>query len=287
MITSINVEEDTKTDKIIFAKTFDFTKLPTPQIVPLFGANGIGKSTLLTAIRGSLEAPAKHRAAVQRYKKIWGIEDVEKEMQDSSSWEGNSIRNELERIDSLDTLELGYDEESLCGGVTIPKKTITVYSYCNSQDNLRRGSRDKLANADRFVSFFMAKNLSEGQTIIYSLKDFINGFISDKEAHKEGQNILLLMDEWDSGLSIDNVLYLCRRMKVLVHKWPDVQIIFAFNSPAVLAVCPDVVSMYTGEVLHMETMPEMLDEIKKHDKELKKARQTSRGRYKTFLDDEE
>lgn len=284
MITTIHVDNNTKTDAILFAKTFDLLKLPNAQIVPLFGANGAGKSTLIRAIRDSLQAPAKHRAAVQKYKKTWEIEDVEKEMQ-SGTWKGNVIRKELERIDTLDTLGLEYDEESLCGGIAVPKKPIALYSYCNGQDNLRRGSHDKLENVDRFVSFFESQHLSEGQTIMYSLKDFINGLISDKEAHKENQNILLLMDEFDSGLSIENVIYLCRRMKVLTHKWPDMQIIFAFNNPAVLTVFPDVISVYTGEVLHIETMPEMLAEIKKHEKELKKARQTSRGKYKTFLDE--
>lgn len=284
MITTIHVDNNTKTDAILFAKTFDLLKLPNAQIIPLFGANGAGKSTLIRAIRDSLQAPAKHRAAVQKYQKTWEIEDVEKEMQ-SGTWKGNVIRKELERIDALDTLEFEYDEESLCGGIAVPKKPIALYSYCNSQDNLRRGSHDKLENVDRFISFFESQHLSEGQTIMYSLKDFINGLISDKEAHKENQNILLLMDEFDSGLSIENVIYLCRRMKVLAHKWRDMQIIFAFNNPAVLTVFPDVISVYTGEVLHIETMPKMLAEIKKHEKELKKARQTSRGKYKTFLDE--
>ena len=77
--------------------------LPNAQIIPLFGANGAGKSTLIRAIRDSLQAPAKHRAAVQKYQKTWEIEDVEKEIQ-SGTWKGNTIRNELERIDTLDTL---------------------------------------------------------------------------------------------------------------------------------------------------------------------------------------
>lgn len=194
--------------------------LPNAQIIPLFGANGAGKSTLIRAIRDSLQAPAKHRAAVQKYQKTWEIEDVEKEIQ-SGTWKGNTIRNELERIDTLDTLTFEYDEESLCGGIAVPKKPIALYSYCNSQDNLRRGSHDKLESVGRFFSFFESQHLSEGQTIMYSLKDFINGLISDKEAHKENQNILLLMDEFDSGLSIENVIYLCRRMQ---HRtWQEFQ----------------------------------------------------------------
>lgn len=231
MITKIEIVPKTREADILLFDKLDLDSLPNERIVPLFGPNGVGKSTLLD---GLLKASEGNRNAGVKAK--------------------------------------------------INKKTV-VFSYRNSEDNLRvRKPKTYMESFDPFLlkAKFDAGSVSEGQSIMYSIYDLIDGIGTSKNAMKyEGKDIVVLIDELDSGLSIDNLDRILKKLKYSTERRKDVQIVFSFNNPYVLRYFPDVVSLFTGEVIHLETTEDMLNEIEKH-KDFRKIRYYSNGKPKVF-----
>ena len=224
MITSINVNPDTFESKVFFFNHLDLTPF-TERVVPLFGPNGVGKSTLISAI------------------------------------ESQSVE-------------------------VVKDKPTHLYCYSNSRDNFKnRKPRSYMESFDpEYVSArFDAQRVSEGQSIIYSMFDLLDMLRNTKVFERiHGKDLLILLDEIDSGMSIDNIDITMRKIKNLVKMRSDLQVIFSFNSPRVLKHFSKVLSMYDGSVLEMHTDEDMLKEIKLHKKEFDKIRKTSKGRPKIY-----
>lgn len=160
-----------------------------------------------------------------------------------------------------------------------------VYSYENSRDNFK--NRQPRSYMESFDPFFMnsrleAQSISEGQSIIYSVFDLLDGLKPGKNMFgSEGQEILVLLDEIDSGLSIDNIDIAMRKIKAALRKRDDIQIFMSFNSPRVLKYFPHVVSMYDGSIQELHTDEDMLAQMRLHKTMFNKARKKSNGRPKT------
>lgn len=232
MINRITVVPDSRASEILFFREMDITKLPNPQIVPLFGPNGVGKSTLISAI---LNAGTTSRPQIV-------IDRTSKEMH--------------------------------------------VYAYENSKDNFR--SRKARSYGEAFDPFFIssrfdANAISEGQSIIYSVFDLLDGLKPGKNMlGDENAETLVLLDEIDSGMSIDNIDTAMRKIKYALSKRNDLQVFMSFNSPRILKHFPNVISMYDGSVLTIHTDEDMLDEIRKHKVVFDKSRKNSKGRPKIY-----
>lgn len=222
MIKSVSVKPDTRTAAILFFQTADFQD---QRVIPLFGPNGVGKSTLI---------------------------------------------KELEKHQEVTIITDGIQTE--------------CYSYQNARDNYR--DRQPRSYLESFDPCFMAakldaQSISEGQSIIYSMFDLLDGLRpSGQLAPQEGVHKLILLDEIDSGMSIDNIDTTMRKIKNLIRKRDDLQFIFSFNSPRVLKHFSHVLSMYDGTFIDLHTDDDMLVEINKHKKMFDKARKNSRGRPK-------
>lgn len=231
MISKIEIVPKTRESKILLCDHLDLDSLPNKQIIPLFGPNGVGKSTLLDGL-------------------------------------------------------LAFHERKQNAGVKAEvDKASILFSYKNSQDNLRvRKPKTYMESFDPFLlkAKFDAGSVSEGQSILYSIYDLIDGIGTSKNAMKyEGKDIVLLIDELDSGLSIDNLDRILKKLKYYVGRRKDVQIVFSFNNPYVLRYFPDTISLFTGEVIHLETTEDMLSEIEKH-KDFRKIRYYKNGKPKVF-----
>ena len=222
MIRSISVKEDSVQSKILFFNYADLSPF-TSRVVPLFGPNGVGKSTLISA------------------------------------------------IESRD-VDLTYDNK------------VKIYAYCNSRDNFKvRRARTMFEDFDPafIVARMNAQLISEGQSLIYSMLDLLDGFMKNGGLKPEsGVDNLVLLDEIDSGISIDVIDFVMHKIKYVVRTRSDVQFIFSFNSPRVLKHFPQVLSMYDGKMIELYTEKDMLKVINEHKKEFNKARKTSRGRPK-------
>ena len=220
----MKVKPDTDIEDILFFKEADFTEFE--RVIPIFGPNGIGKSTLIRAIKDH-------------------VVDVK------------------------------------IGGA----KQTAVYSYQNGTDNFKiRRARSYAENFDPvfMLSKLNAQSVSEGQSIIYSMFDLLDALYPGKPLDEKEKDTLVLLDEIDSGLSIDNIDITMRKIKYIVRKRDNVQFIFSFNSPRVLKHFPEVLSMYDGKKIELHTDEDMLAEIRKHKKEFDKARKYSNGRPKVF-----
>lgn len=166
-------------------------------------------------------------------------------------------------------------------------KPIRFISYINGKDNLKSSKEPR----DHTLSFdpmylklqWDARGLSEGQSVIYSLYDLLDGLKPGKNGFDldDDTDYLICLDEIDSGLSIDNIDVTMRKIKSIIKR-PNIQIVFSFNSPRVLKWFPDVLSMYDGVAIHLETEDDMIREIRAHKKEFDKVRKRSNGRPKVY-----
>ena len=234
MLKNVTVMPDTKLSKILFFDKVDFEQFPE-RVVPLFGPNGIGKSTFISILESNGFA-----------KRGW-----------------NDNKKEL--------------------AINITRPTY-CYSYMNTRDNVKTGSAvytGKISDVMQFSRSYNSKNLSEGQAIIYSAYDLLR--IIDNQPIGDSWDTVLLFDEIDSGLSIDNIDFMMRKMKRVIKRRPDVMIVFSFNSPRVLKWFPNVLSMYDGTRLKLHTEDDMMEVIRAHKKEFDKARKT-KGLPKVFYE---
>lgn len=224
MLTSFSVKPNTREESILFFKGADLTQFTT-RVIPLFGPNGVGKSTLISAL----------------------------------------------------------EQQKL--NITMDRPTGFI-SYQNSRDNFK--VREPRSYLESFEPWFIkskwdAKTISEGQSIIYSMFDLLDGFRNGGAfPEEEGLDQLILLDEIDSGMSIDNVDTTMRKIKYLLRIRKDIQFIISFNSPRVLKHFPKVLSMYDGTSLELHTDEDMLKEINRNKKWFNKARKNSKGRPKIF-----
>lgn len=225
MITCVEIPDDTSyIGNILFFKSADLTQFD--HVVPVFGPNGIGKSTFLKAILDSSRARGGHGLRVK------------------------------------------------CSAKT------SVYSYFNGSDNFKSceaKSYDECLTPMYIKMKWDSQKMSEGQSIIHSMFPLLSSNFSDLVS-----DFTILLDEADSGLSIDNIDTMMRKIKSMIRKYPKVQIIFSFNSPRVLKWFPKVLSMYDGSAIEMHSDDDMLAEIRKHKKEFDKARKKSNGMPKSF-----
>ena len=160
---------------------------------------------------------------------------------------------------------------------------MSIYTYFNRTDNFRcRRSRSLAEEYDinMLADRFNANSVSEGQSIVYSVIDLLIGLTPGKKMFTvaNGVQSLVILDEIDSGLSIDNIDLFMRKIKNILKKRDDVQFIMSFNSPRVLKHFGQVISMYDGSVLNMRSEDDMLEQINIHKVEFDKNRKMSDGR---------
>lgn len=236
MLQKVKVIPDSFEDYILMVKEFDFTKMPDIRFIPIFGANGVGKTVLLRAIAG--DSPRQF------------------------------IRPGAKSV------ELIADKKTEC------------YSYIGSIDNFktrRARSYNEAFSTDFIVMKLDARDLSEGQSIMYSLFDLLKGasepgddfFGVDHDSDK-----IILIDEMDSGLSINHIDTAMEYIKESLKNRTDTQFIISFNNPYLLHHFDTVLSMYDGNPVVLRDDMEMLAEIEKWEEELDKLRKESDGSFK-------
>lgn len=132
-------------------------------------------------------------------------------------------------------------------------KAPMLYEYINSNQNARElmGGRNKhMKYLDYFdprnlATTFNAQELSEGQSIIYTIQEFLH---LAKQVDDPGGSVFVI-DEIDSGLSADNIIWFCNQVKKITDKDQKLQFIIAFNNFEVCNCFGGVVTdMYTGEI---------------------------------------
>jgi len=156
-------------------------------------------------------------------------------------------------------------------------KSVLLYSYINSKQNFKELERnDHLDYRDMFdpsliARKFDASELSEGQSIVYSLQDIFKlcSQLDSSDDH------LILLDEIDSGLSVENVDYVAKKIKAICKKYPYIQFIIAFNNYVFCKTFKEVFNMYNGEWIKINSFDEYFDIINSNKKMLLKKRKNN------------
>ena len=258
MIRKITVIPDSFAEKIFFFQNIDLQELSDPRIVPLFGPNGIGKTTLEKSILSYCSEKASYDDLIK-----------------SGDVAPDNAEEYFQRgIKRYAGVILDMDDERT-----------SIFSYQNSSDNFRIRKPSSYLEAyspEFFANKLNAIGVSEGQSIIYSVNALLDGLAHNDLANDSNTTVIALLDEIDSGLSIDNIDFVMRKLKKALKQHENVQIFLGFNSPRVLKYFPYVVSLYDGHVKEMHTEDDMLAEIKKNKKNFDKARKKSNGTPKIF-----
>lgn len=260
MITKIKTISDTLVSEKLFFTEANLTALPNPRIIPLFGPNGAGKTTLIDAIMESLMAKADYEQAVRENDDPEIIEIAQQDM----------------------------DKRIRRGGCELETdgKHSKFLHYANGRDNFR--NREPRSYMESFDPWFLsarfdARSMSEGQSIVYSVYDLFDLMGTGKNAvYVDDGDLIILIDELDSGLSIDNLDMFMRKLRRVASRRKDVQVIFSYNNPRILKYFPDCLSLYDGRPVHLENADDMLTEIKAHEKEFNRARKKSNGRPRVY-----
>lgn len=132
-----------------------------------------------------------------------------------------------------------------------------VISYINSENNKRYEEINEKEYTKGIVDKWNANNLSEGQSIIYSTLEFFE----ELKRRKKG-NYVVLLDEIDSGLSVDNINMLCHLITDLIVERKDMQFFIAINNYHWVHVFKRVINMYNGQQRDINSYTEYWDFIR-------------------------
>lgn len=199
MIKSISINKGSNLEEILF-----FNKMNLEQVTLLFGANGVGKSSLIKEMLKQKE------------------------------------------------IKFNCDKET------------KLYSYINTEQNFRNMDKNSnLSYKDMFNPYlfkqkFDASELSEGQSIIYSIQEI---FELCEQIKDDNNDSIILLDEVDSGLSIDNVEYLSDKIKEIATKYSNIQFVIGFNNYEFCRNFPEVFNMYNGQYITIKSYEQYRDII--------------------------
>lgn len=263
MINEIKVIPGTTASDILFFSNINLNDLPDKRIVPLYGANGSGKTTLLKEIQFALY--------------VMGEEKTH-DPDDFSANFGKSMKRSRAGIEHDPQIVLDCDKE----------KTV-YYKYRNGTDNFQVAEPRSYAESfdPMYITYrYNAQSLSEGQSLVYSVDSLLKGMLKSTRTHEsfvtdDSQHTIVLLDELDSGLSIDNLDDMLKIIRRVLGQGRPIQFVMSFNNPYVVKYFPYVVSMYDGKIHKFDTSDDMLDDLINNRKMLDKARK-SRGQYKIF-----
>ena len=255
MINKIFVKPKTLTEKILFFQEADLSELPDKRIIPLFGANGAGKTTFLKELEETI-LKNKHQDPI-----------------------AEAFWDKKKKYERKHDLVLEHDDVQT-----------VMYRYRNGTDNFRVKDAGGFFSFDPYVMKmrYDAQSLSEGQSLVYSVEDLLKGMLKSTKKREsfieEHQHGVVLLDEIDSGLSLDNIERCMKIIKRVLAQNRPIQFFMSFNNPYILKYFPYVLSMYDGKMHEMHTQEEMLEELKANEKMLKKTRLKANGQFRIYDD---
>ena len=162
------------------------------------------------------------------------------------------------------------------------------YVYLNSKDNLKIKQPKNIFGDLTFEEFgdkFYASRLSEGMGMMYSYMPLLEGLLYRNIPEDNDKDISVILDEFDSGLSIDNIDKVMNLLVDIVTTRKDVQIIFSFNNSYILKYlnyCNNtLLSMYSGKPVCIKTDAGLLRFYRRKDnmKKFNKRRYDEDGEY--------
>lgn len=130
------------------------------------------------------------------------------------------------------------------------KKHCSV-KYFNSVDNYNSDGYNA-KTTDEIILKLKTGCLSEGERVIFSLNSLLRFFEMDNDRKEDGDYIVLI-DEFDSGMSINNIVNTMKRIYGIVQRKSNVQFIISFNNYEVIGSYPGRLSDDKVSVINMMT----------------------------------
>ena len=139
--------------------------------------------------------------------------------------------------------------------------------------------------AEEFADKYYSSRLSEGMGMIHSYMPLLDGLLEDAIPKNDDRDILIILDEFDSGLSLDNIDIVMNKIIDISIRRQDIQFIFSFNNPFILhylSYCGNMLlSMYNGKPVHIVTDSGLLRFYRRKDntRKFNKRRFDEDGEY--------
>ena len=141
-------------------------------------------------------------------------------------------------------------------------KEIHILSYSNSVDNFRKIDKPCYKNTgNALLQKIHANSLSEGQSIIYTLMSFLEYVKSFAES--EDKTIVVLLDEIDSGLSAENINMVIHLLIEMLNNYSNLQFFISSNHYHFIYVFKEVLNMYNGEFVRIESYDKYFEILSK------------------------
>lgn len=134
-------------------------------------------------------------------------------------------------------------------------KELIIKSYVNSKDNFRHIEKANYKDIGRaLLQKVNAKEMSEGQSIIYSLLTYIEN-AKNIAIENSDKTVVLVLDEIDSGLSSENINMI---LHILIDflKEKNTQLFVSSNHYHFVYVFKKVFNMYTGDWIEINSYEE-------------------------------
>lgn len=172
----------------------------------------------------------------------------------------------------------GVGKTTLLNGITNKKldmdisKELIIKTYINSRDNFRHINKANYKNYGvALVQKVNANEMSEGQSIIYSLMAYIEDAKDIANKNKD-KTVVLVLDEIDSGLSAENINMILHILLEFLEI-DNTQLFLSSNHYHFVYVFKKVFNMYTGKVVEFNSYEEYFNELSKQMVSLGKKRE--------------
>lgn len=140
------------------------------------------------------------------------------------------------------------------------KKELIIKSYINSKDNFRHINQVTYKDMGRaLLQKVNANELSEGQSIIYSLLAYIEN-TKKIASNNPDKTVVLVLDEIDSGLSAENINMILHLICDLL-KMGNIQLFISSNHYHFVYVFKNVFNMYTGKWIEINSYDEYFNKL--------------------------
>lgn len=134
------------------------------------------------------------------------------------------------------------------------EKEIEIHSFTNSEDNTKVNNRKEITAMGDFVKAFNVNHYSEGQSIVH----YVLSFLQDIKELETDKQIVVLLDEVDSGLSAENINMLLWKIKELMET-KHVQFFISSNHYHFVHAIKLVLNMYDGTYKEIQSYEEFFN----------------------------
>lgn len=124
-------------------------------------------------------------------------------------------------------------------------KPLKIRMYTNSKNNISKVNVE-IKDIELLQQIVLSKNMSEGQSIIFSFLGFLESVKNDCENNPD-KTVVMILDEIDSGLSSENINMFCHLLNEALEDYKNLQIFLSSNNYHFVMIYESVFNMYNGK----------------------------------------